>query len=216
MVYLLGGGQDICEELKESILENFKGLNSILFIPSDPEDRFKTEKYSRENFNIFKELGIELKSMEIIERSDSQETIKEKFSRASFIYIMGGDTVKLLSFIKEKKLKEHLEGYYGNIVGMSAGALALCPSCVLTTDKDIENARVIEGLGLVPINVEVHYDKENEKQRGELLNLVKEHEVENIYAIPEECSILVDSDDIRFLGNKELYRFYPGGFEKVF
>lgn len=72
----------------------------------------------------------------------------------------------------------------GVLIGVSAGALALCKDCIMTKDEDYPETRIIEGMGFVDFSVEVHY---HDGIDAELLPLSAGR---TIFAIPDGCALM--------------------------
>jgi hypothetical protein len=97
-----------------------------------------------------------------------------------------------------------LQDYPGVIVGRSAGALALCKKCVITS-RWRQKALVIEGLGLADLTMKAHYRPRKDEK---LLPLSKQ---EKIYAVPSRSAIVYDGGIRSFIG--KVYLFDSG--EKI-
>lgn len=121
---------------------------------------------------IYKELGCTcayLKKKNIINNPD---IVKKKINEADIIYFCGGDTIKLITDIKNYHLDILLrEAINSNkvIAGMSAGAILLCDegysdAKILRGESD--NFEFIKGLGIIDINFCPHYNKTGVKKEA--------------------------------------------------
>ena len=93
----------------------------------------------------------------------SMEKIREKFDKADFLYIGGGDTVFMLEHWKKTGLLTLLREAYERgvlICGLSAGAI--CWFDYMYTDSDIAGAsdkyNVFPGLGWIKGTISPHYN----------------------------------------------------------
>lgn len=118
---------------------------------------------------IYKDLGCNcayLKKKNII---NNPQIVKDKINEADLIYICGGDTIKLITDIKEYGIDSLLkEACDAGVVllGASAGAILLSESGfsdALILRGESNKYVSIPGLGFVAINVAPHYKSSLEK-----------------------------------------------------
>lgn len=91
-----------------------------------------------------------------------------------------------------------LRNYDSVIVGRSAGALALCRKCVITT-RGRSTIKIISGLGLVDFTLKAHYKLGRDH---ELARFSKE---EKVYAVPEGSALVHDNGALSFIGDVYLF-----------
>lgn len=210
MIYLLGGGRKgFGDETEEDFKLTLKNKKSIVFIPTTPENKDKCDKYKNINLDWFEELGIRFEEIDIIKLEDTCEECKEKIRNKDVIFLMGGDPISQLKLIKDKKIDIELRKMDAVIIGLSAGALCICDKCIITKDEDYPENIVLDGLNLTNgINVEVHYNNSHDK---DILDIMTKFFIDQVYAIPEDCSIKLDKSAIKFLGKEKFYVFKNGG-----
>ena len=104
----------------ECIKDNLKDNQTMLFIPSDINDKEKTNMYSSILFESFKISGILFE--EYIVLDDISKT-KEYVDKASLIFLSGGDTYIQNKLFSKMNLKQCLKNYDGLIIGQSAGTI---------------------------------------------------------------------------------------------
>jgi peptidase E len=205
-LYLIGGGDIKSGELegidKTSLAEARNRRVYILDLTSN--DKEKLSKYREFLTSYFTKIGAE--KVGFVSTANSLNEIKKEIKQSGLIYIPGGDTETLMNNLKKRNLGKVLKSFESILVGNSAGALAICREIILTKDEDVVETRVLNGLGLVPFSVDVHYDKTHDK---ELFELSKERD---IYGIPERCAIVYDRK-LDFIG--DVWRFSKGKKEKV-
>lgn len=202
-LYFLGG-EDLARRDSEGInKEAFADAGGapvvLVFIGWASQSVDKTEKYRGVIVDYFKEVGA--KKTEFAELLDSLETIEEKMENSDLIYLPGGDTKLLAERIRKKGIDTLLRRYDKVIVGNSAGALVLCPDCLIEDDEAHEET-AFSGVGLVDFCVSVHYDSLKDKK---LLELSKSRK---IYAIAERSALAHDTSGLSFFGI--VYMFYKG------
>jgi len=102
------------------------------------------------------------------------------------LFFTGGRPERLMDALIRRGLLPHIRRFPGMVIGVSAGALALCRDCVITKDEDYPETQVIEGMGFTDFSVEVHYDGTTDAERLPLsFGRI-------IFAIPDGCALLWD------------------------
>jgi peptidase E len=204
--YLIGGGDIKAGELEDiDRMALSEARNQIVYvIDLTSNDEEKLAKYRDFLTSYFKGVGAE--EVRFISTENSLEAARERIGESGLVYIPGGDTGILAENLKKRKLGSFLKSLESVIVGNSAGALVACDEAVLTRDEDVEETKVIGGMGLVPFSVDVHYDASHDV---ELIALSSERE---IYGIPEGCAIVYDGGK-EFIG--DIWKFSGGKKEKV-
>lgn len=92
------------------------------------------------------------------------EKLKEKFAKADFIYVGGGDTVFMLEHWKKSGMLELVKEFYDSgklVCGLSAGAI--CWFETMYTDSDVggsgEKYALYPGLNLIKGIISPHYNQ---------------------------------------------------------
>ena len=140
---------------------------------------------------IYKNLGCEtvyLKKSNIINNPD---IVENKIGNADIIYFAGGDTIKLLNYIKKYQIDKILNKVKSKeivMAGISAGAILLSKegysdAYILRGEKS--NYEFIRGLNYVDIVISPHYDKKSNKT----ISLLKDKESRKVYCI-SDCAAL--------------------------
>ncbi|WP_425448298.1 Type 1 glutamine amidotransferase-like domain-containing protein [Dethiothermospora halolimnae] len=205
MIYLLGGGQGFNNKIGEDFKITLKDKKSIIFIPTTPEDKEKSNKYKKINLDWFKDLDINFEESYMINSDDTSKEVEEKIQNKDVIFLMGGDPIGQLKLMKDKELKSYLKNSNAVIIGISAGALSICDKCIITKDKDYPENIVLEGLNLTNgINVEVHYDDSHDE---DIYEIMSDNSISEVYGIPEDSAIKIDGNNLQFLGEEKFYIF---------
>ena len=141
---------------------------NALIITTAAKEKNK-DKYAQMTAEQFSDLGFDTIDMVDLEFSDIKTDLQY-----DVIYVCGGNTFRLLKFLKEKNFKKYLTTQldHGCIyVGVSAGSLVLCPSIKIAEevnpDTNTVNLGDLSALSLVPFVVFPHYKSEFEE------NLIK-------------------------------------------
>ncbi|RQW21908.1 hypothetical protein EH196_05180 [Bacillus sp. C1-1] len=194
-IILIGGG-NIFPPLLKSILQ-VKDDTSILLIP------FATPMHKRESWleRLKSALSHDhIKLINIVNENVSREAMIKQFAQSDVLYFTGGRPEQLLNVLQQKQLMNTLHDYQGQVIGYSAGALAICADCIITKDHQYPETQVIKGLGLVPFSVEVHYKTAIDI---ELLKLSRER---TIYASSDHSTLFFDGFSIQFFGEVATFK----------
>lgn len=206
IIYLVGGGDikagDLQEVDKKALSEAQNKKVYVLDLTTNDEN--KLTQYRDFLTSYFQKIGAD--DIKFISTSASLENVEKEIKESGLIYIPGGNTELLLQNLKERQVIPILKSFKSIIVGNSAGALVICNKTVLTMDDDITETKVVDGIGLVPFAVDVHYTAAHDP---ELFELSKGFE---IFGIPEKCAIVYDGT-YHFIGN--IFKFYQGNKEKI-
>ena len=152
---------------------------------------------------IYKELGCTTEYLKKKNILNNPDIVKDKIARADIIYICGGDTVKLMTDIKEyeidKLLKEAMER--GCVLaGMSAGAIMLSKegfSDSLIMREESDKHEFIKGLKFIDISICPHYHSNPVKDK-ELEDELNKKE-KTVYGIENGTALKVEDEKITYI-----------------
>lgn len=188
---------------------DLKEYNKIVFIASNPSIGDITDKYVKKYLNWFERIGIRFKSKVVLDnRLDSKEMVNE-IENASLIYLMGGATPVQMKFLNDNNLIKSIINSDCLIMGLSAGAINMCKTSVLTTTCGHDKQEVYKGIGLVGKTVEPHFTLD--KFDDELKVLSYKY---SIYGMCDGSAIIADKDEYIYYG--DIYLLRNGIAEKVF
>lgn len=152
---------------KNSFLKNlendWKNNSVVLYIASNPDAYEISDKYAKRHFKAFKESGLSIKSITLIDHRNSKDFDK-LFEKADVLYLAGGHCPTEIKFFKELKLKEKLKTFNGIIISTSAGTMN-SQSIVYAQPEEEGEAidpkykRFYKGLGLTNIMILPHYQE---------------------------------------------------------
>jgi len=196
--------QGFTPDFTKVIKERLNERETFVFIASSFDQPQKNQKYAGRIIEMFNEIGIEFKTMIIIDKDTPKKKVNQIIDSASLIWISGGDTLKQIGYLREYQLDEILKNYQGIVIGMSAGSINM--ACRVVLAKDIEDnipeLSVYEGLGLVNINIEPHLDL----LRGEHLLAIKEAgKIAPIYCLYDDSFILIEQNQQQIFGPYVLF-----------
>ena len=211
---LNGGGDGELISSSRALLNSLIDHNKkILYIPlawPDPTYEGCLEFMTNELSDIDKQ-GIEM-----IKSTD--ELMSKDFTDYACIYIGGGNTYKLLNDLKVSgafdKIKKYLLEDDGIVYGGSAGAIIFGKDLDSCNTDDTNEVGLVDNTGFNMLNgysLLCHYTS-REPERTELSKryLLELSKQKPIYAIPEEDTIYVDDNNIKFIGTKAYYEFNNG------
>ncbi|SDY24005.1 Type 1 glutamine amidotransferase-like domain-containing protein [Thermoactinomyces sp. DSM 45892] len=195
--------------LKETLNKDFK-TNKIVFIPSTPDEHLKTRKYTTEILDYFRKVDVVFRDSVILYSEVENEVMRKELESADAICLMGGDTLQQYDFIKKNDLQITLKNCKGVIVGISAGAINMCKTAVLTQIHEVDQNYVYSGFNLVDITVEVHFERGNKVQEETVLDVAKN--MDHFYCIADSSAIRFDDENKMRLFGDGIYKVSSHGF----
>ena len=194
----------VADEFKKDI----KNYNEIVFIASCPTIGEITDKYVEKYLEWFNRIGIYFKSKIVLDnRIDSIQMINT-IKNASLIYLMGGTTPLQMKFLLENKLVEPIREADCLIMGLSAGAINMAKTSILTKTCGHDKQEIYSGIGLVDKSVEPHFSLANFNE--ELKKLSYEY---LIYGMCDDSAIIIRNDECSYYG--DIYLLKDGAYERV-
>ena len=126
-----------------------------------------------------------------------KEKIDEKFSKADFIYVGGGDTLYMLEKWKEYDLLNKIFEAYKNgviVCGLSAGAV--CWFEKMYTDSDILNGKgsdykIYDGVGLLKGTFSPHYNL----RKNDFDKTIIENNIPYAYAVCDDSAVVFRNEE---------------------
>ena len=198
-------------DVASNLLIDIKDSKSIVFIASDPNYGTGTDKYAKKYLEWFSKIGIIFEGYRVIDNRMIKNEMKENIRNASVVFLMGGMTPIQFKFIKENELDKDLCEYQGCILGLSAGTINMAKVSICSKSSGHDKTEIYEGLNLVDISVEPHFDSENNKSTlEELLSISEKYK---IYAICDESAIVCRYGSYLFYG--EIYLISKGRVSKI-
>lgn len=200
------------KEVSQIFEKDLKGCENIIFIPGGMGKNNKTDKYVNTDVEWFREIGINIKNIDILDIGMSRKTVKEKINRADIIFLMGGNTIKQYEFVCQLKIQKEIKEFKGAVIGVSAGAINLGKISLCSKDLEdgVEKTQIYNGIGRVNYTFEPHFDKNNiDLLENELYPISTDL---NIYGLTnntgvkisekENCEII--KGDLYIISNNEL------------
>ena len=133
---------------------------------------------------------------------DEYHLINYRVQNASVIFLLGGDILKLNSFLKEYELLDLIKKSSAVVMGASAGAINMSAKwlCSKNFGDKVEKNSVYDGIGLDNFSVLSHFDLENNMELVQSeLSLLSE-EIDS-YASNKDCALRIKGDKIDVIGN---------------
>ena len=198
--FLTSGFPDgFTDEFIERLKRYYIQQGSLVFIASDFTVHDRTDKYMNLFVHMFKEKGIVFDHIQVIDSRVSKVEALELLKKADIVWLSGGDTLKQIDSIKEHDLIPYLQTRDGITIGMSAGSINMAKRVVLAQDTEDNRLglSIYDGIGLVDINIEPHFDTERKEHMNDIYEASK-HAI--IYGLSDHSFIEVVGDSIEFFG----------------
>ena len=158
--------------------------------------------------DIYKNLGCETGKISN-KTLTHMDVVNQKIDSAGIIYIGGGDTVKLVSILKQTSMDKMIEeaGKKGCVLsGISAGAIALCKyglSDVEIINKISNNYVKVAGLGFLDYMFVPHFSSDENKKK-DLENVLSKNNNINALCVDNCCALEVVNNNIKIIrSNKD-------------
>ena len=147
-------GGNYLEYLKSELIELYKGIDEIIFIPYARPSGISHEEYTQKAQYFFDTINIKVKGLHEFENKI------EALNSAKGFFTGGGNTFLLVKTLHEENLmlalKQNIEKgkpYLGCSAGSNIGGLNM----KTTNDMPIVYPPSFDCLGLVPFNINPHY-----------------------------------------------------------
>ena len=173
---------------------------NTVFIPANFENMEKVNGYANIDVSWFKEIGINLNGITIL--------------NADIIFLMGGDTLKQNDFLMKNDLKPIIKTFKKVVIGISAGAINLSNISLCSKDEEdgVEKTITYEGIGRINYTIEPHFDIDNKiLLQNELYPL---SEKMTIYGLPNNTGVRIIDSNFEILYG-DFYKILNNEVEKI-
>lgn len=210
----LFGGQYLAY-LKDELVELYKGIDEIIFIPFARPGGISHEEYTQKAALFFETVNIKVKGLHEFENK------AQAIENAKGYFTGGGNTFLLVKTLHEENLMSVLKQNIENgkpYLGCSAGSNIGGQNMKTTNDMPIVYPPSFDCMGLVPFNINPHYLDPNPdlKHNGETRETrIKEFLTQNdtkVIGLREGNWIRRTGDKITVEGS-ELTRIFEKGKE---
>ncbi len=174
----------------DNLKKNLKTYNKFILVASNPNNYEQNDKFLNLDIKSLELSGLKFKEYLTLDYRN-KDNIKNILDNCSLIFLCGGNTYQQNLFFNDIKLKKYLEDIDCCIVGISAGAINSAKVVFNSPEKEdeLKNPCTLDGLNLTNINIEPHFDKEN-NNKIQMNAIVEESYKRNIYGIQDGSYIL--------------------------
>jgi len=164
--------------------------------------------YVEKSLKTLRSLGFKTREVDL--RIENLKSLTEKLSATDVIYVDGGNTFYLLSWVRksgfDKALQEFLErgGVY---VGVSAGSYIACPTIEMANwkrpDRNLVGLADLTSLNLISFLLTAHYTVDSETS-------IRQGSIKSGYptvALSDGQAVLVDGEKVKVVGPGQKYFF---------
>lgn len=168
MIYLTSIGFTNTPELGQAISENYPTNSKVVIIINASEDGAQNE-YAQLAQTQLHELGFENVQFADITQPTGQDITRQ----SNLIYLLGGNTFKLMNDINNSGFKEQLIELIkkNGCIGVSAGSIILGQSIATASigegDENSVGLKDLAGLKLVDYDISPHYIEQDEIEIAE-------------------------------------------------
>lgn len=147
-------GGDYLEYLREELIQLYKGIDEIVFIPFARPGGISHDDYTAKARSFFETINVKVKGLHEFENK------AEALNQAKGYFTGGGNTFLLVKTLHEEGLmsvlKENVSGGKAYL-GCSAGSNIGGQNMKTTNDMPIVYPPSFDCMGLVPFNLNPHY-----------------------------------------------------------
>lgn len=187
---------------------------NIVFIPTNFENMEKVNGYANIDVSWFKEIGINLNGITVLNDTMTKEEMFSSIENADIIFVMGGDTLKQNDFLMKNDLKPIIKTFKKVVIGISAGAINLSNISLCSKDEEdgVEKTITYEGIGRINYTIEPHFDIDNKiLLQNELYPL---SEKMTIYGLPNNTGVRIIDSNFEILYG-DFYKILNNEVEKI-
>ena len=187
---------------------------NIVFIPANFENMEKVNGYANIDVSWFKEIGINLNGITVLNDTMTKEEMFRSIENADIIFLMGGDTLKQNDFLMKNDLKSIIKTFKKIVIGISAGAINLSNISLCSKDEEdgVEKTITYEGIGRINYTIEPHFDIDNKiLLQNELYSL---SEKMTIYGLPNNTGVRIINKKFEILYG-DFYKISNNEVEKI-
>lgn len=187
---------------------------NIVFIPANFESMEKVSGYANIDVSWFKEIGINLNGITVLNDTMTKEEMFRSIENADIIFLMGGDTLKQNDFLMKNDLKPIIKTFKKVVIGISAGAINLSNISLCSKDEEdgVEKTITYEGIGRINYTIEPHFDIDNKIfLQNELYPL---SEKMTIYGLPNNTGVRIIDSNFEILYG-DFYKISNNEVEKI-
>lgn len=187
---------------------------NIVFIPANFENMEKVNDYANIDVSWFKEIGINLNGITVLNDTMTKEEMFRSIENADIIFLMGGDTLKQNDFLMKNDLKPIIKTFKKVVIGISAGAINLSNISLCSKDEEdgVEKTITYEGIGRINYTIEPHFDIDNKiLLQNELYPL---SEKMTIYGLPNNTGVRIIDSNFEILYG-DFYKISNNEVEKI-
>lgn len=187
---------------------------NIVFVPANFENMEKVNGYANIDVSWFKEIGINLNGITVLNDTMTKEEMFRSIENADIIFLMGGDTLKQNDFLMKNDLKPIIKTFKKVVIGISAGAINLSNISLCSKDEEdgVEKTITYEGIGRINYTIEPHFDIDNKiLLQNELYPL---SEKMTIYGLPNNTGVRIIDSNFEILYG-DFYKISNNEVEKI-
>ena len=187
---------------------------NIVFIPTNFENMEKVNGYANIDVSWFKEIGINLNGITVLNDTMTKEEMFRSIENADIIFLMGGNTLKQNDFLMKNDLKPIIKAFKKVVIGISAGAINLSNISLCSKDEEdgVEKTITYEGIGRINYTIEPHFNIDNKiLLQNELYPLSKEI---TIYGLPNNTGVRIIDSNFEILYG-DFYKISNNEVEKI-
>ena len=206
-IYLFSGPgttEGFSKKILEELSIDLKDAKSITFIASSPTNHDKNLKFiygSEKITGMINHLKL-IHTFEQINVIDDLNKNKNTIINSDVVYLLGGNPESQLEFIKENNFDGVLKEFDGILLCTSCGAMNIAEKGYYSKDEDVSESYFYDGIGLIDITIDPHFDINNEEQVKEIKANSKNIK---IIGLPNDSAIVISNNNVKYIGTVYIF-----------
>lgn len=199
-IYLLSGPLKhggFSSKIKPYLKEDLKNIKNCVLISTNPTDFIKNDEYKKRIIRDLKEVS-NIENYTLLDNRIVDKEGQKILNSAELIYLLGGNPVSQLKYIKDNCYDKIIKKSNAIIIGTSAGAMNLNKIAYYSKDEDINQSFFYNGLNLIDITIDPHFDIKNNIQKTEALKNSYKHQ---IYGLSDNAGIIIYKEQFTYVGD---------------
>jgi len=212
------------QELKETLNDDLKGKRGKITFIGRIGNKAKSKTYRNGASKKLKELGINMQegtllwndmdssemTKQMLKQRMTEDEMIETILESDIVYILGGDPIDQINYLKNNKLDGILRSYEGIVIGSSSGLMVMSKKIIIpphnTGYKTYHESQIVDGLALTNLSIFPHFtyalNQKTLDDNIEVADLVEISYSHELLALQDESILRCSGDKVNIFGEQ--------------
>ncbi len=196
------------KRIESAIVDLVANPKLMVVIPTNPHNKEKNERHFNGNSETigvcktFKKIFPNISDIVLLDSRINKTQGIKCLKKADIIYLLGGNPFEQLDYLKSNNYDEEIIKSDAVVIGVSAGSMNLSINSYYSRDDEFPKSIFYEGLGLVDITIDPHFDINDEDQVNEIIQHSRLH---RIVGLPNNSAIVIKNNNIKYIGKNYIF-----------